>query len=162
MMTLAARPPYRRDRYPDANGIFHISWCTERRIRYLKPFEAGRAVVRAMRASDAQALTDTLAYVVMADQVHWLFVLGDFTELSRPVRQAKRASEAAVRRAFPFTGPLWQPAFAEVPLDDLDAAEALAQQLVMEPVRRRQSPVAAAWPHWDTRFESVLEGLAAR
>ena len=162
MTTLVARRPPPRDRFPDADGIFHISWCTERRIRYLKPFEAGRAVVRAMRASDAQALTDTLAYVVMADQVHWLFVLGDFTELSRPVRQVKLASEAAVRQAFPFTGPLWQPAFAEVPLDDLDAAEALAEQLVMEPVRRRQSPAAAAWPHWDTRFTSVLERLVAR
>ena len=161
MATLAGTRPLKRDRFPDANGIFHVSWCTERRVRYLEPLQAGRAVVHALRASDADALTETLTYVVLADQVHWLFVLGDFVALSRPVRQVKQASEAAIRRTFPFSGPLWQPAFAEVPVSDLDAAAELARQLVMEPVRRRQSPAAGAWPHWDTRFASVLEAVAA-
>ena len=161
MATFAGTRPQQRDRFPDANGIFHISWCTERRIRYLKPFQAGRSVVRALRASDAEALTDTLAYVVMADQVHWVFVLGDFAALSQPVRRVKRASETAIRRAFPFAGPLWQPAFAEVPVRDLNAAADLTRQLVMEPVRRRQSPAAGAWSHWDTRFTWVLEDVAA-
>ena len=112
-------------------------------------------------ASDAEALTTTLAYAVLPDQVQWLFVLRDFTLLREPVRRVKaRTAREIVPRIF-LPGPLWQPAFAEDRPPDRAAAEASAAAIIRAPVRHGHADRAGDWPHWDTALPDVLEALAA-
>ena len=155
-----ARPP-RGDRFPDAGRSFHVTLFTERRTRHLSPLPVARSVVRALAAAAAEALTRTLAWTVLPDQVQWVFVLGDFTELARPIRAVKTRSAAEIVPRLMLAGPLWQPAFAEERLPDDAAVEARARAVVAAPLHKRLVREIGAWSHWDTTLPSVLRAAVA-
>lgn len=141
--------PRHRDRFPDAGVIFHLGLFTERRTLHLKPFAVARAVARALRRADEDQYTETLAWVVLPDQVQWLFVLRDFTTLSRPVREVKASSEREIAPMIEPYGPIWQPAFAETRIKDLEAAERLALDVVLTRAGSKPAGDPGAWSHWD-------------
>lgn len=149
-------------RFPDVGIIFRVSLFTERRVGHLRPLPVARTVVRALRASDDEALSDTLAYAILPDQVQWLFVLGDFTTLAAVAKKVKARCEAELAARLMLPGPLWQPAFAEERISDQSAAERVAEAMLQAPLEAGHAATHAAWPHWDTRLTSVFARLAAR
>jgi hypothetical protein len=160
-MVTPVSPRRRGPRFPDVGGVFRVTLFTERRIGHLKPFPVARLVVDALRASDAEQLSETLAFAVLPDQVQWLFVLGDFTTLSATVKKVKARSEAGIVPRIMLPGPLWQPAFAEERLVDRTAAEPVAEAIALAPVHGGQAETPGAWPHWDTTIDSVFARVAA-
>lgn len=150
----------RGDRFPDVGGVFRVTLFTERRIGHLRPFPIARIAIRALQASDAEKLSETLAFAVLPDQVQWLFVLGDFTTLSATVKKVKaRAADEIVPRIM-LPSPLWQPAFAEERLADRAAAESVAEAMLRAPLQAGLAETPGTWPHWDTKLESVFARLA--
>jgi hypothetical protein len=149
-------------RFPDVGGIFRISLFTERRVGHLRPLPVARTVIRALRASDDEALSDTLAFAVLPDQVQWLFVLGDFTTLAAVVKKVKARSEGEIATRLMLPGPLWQPAFAEERIADDAAAERVAEAMLEAPLDAGCAETPGAWPHWDTCLPSVFARVAAR
>ena len=159
-MVTPTAPRRRGDRFPDVGGVFRVSLFTERRIGHLRPFPVARIVIQALQASDAEKLSETLAFSVLPDQVQWLFVLGDFTTLSATVKKVKARSEAEIVPRIMLPSPLWQPAFAEERLADRAAAEPVAEAMLRAPLQAGLAETPGAWPHWDTRLESVFARLA--
>ncbi len=67
----------------------------------------GRIVVRALM-HDLEDRTETLAFVVMPDHVHWLFRLLDDASLSDVVRRFKGLSARRVNDKLNRQGSVWQ------------------------------------------------------
>lgn len=57
------------------NHAYSITFCTAYRRPYLRDFTLARTVINAIRFHDRNKNTSTIAFVVMPDHVHWLFVL---------------------------------------------------------------------------------------
>ena len=65
----------RTHRHSIRDNIYSITACTYNRQPFFLDFNIARTVIRAMRYQDQQTLTDTIAFVVMPDHIHWLFQL---------------------------------------------------------------------------------------
>ena len=154
-------------RYPDAGRLFHLVLFTERRTGHLRPFPVARALVGALRSVEAEGLSETHAYLVMPDQLQWLLRLGSFAELARTVRLLKQRSERAITARLMLPGPLWAPAWAEVPIDEETDLVARTRSIFGLVDGSGNPDAARHWPHWDCpngerwlpegRFDALLQ-----
>jgi len=65
----------RRGRVSQHGHIYHVTTATCGRQPFFAAVAVGRCVVRALRAAESELTTRTLAFVVMPDHLHWLFIL---------------------------------------------------------------------------------------
>ncbi len=62
-------------RHLQVGSVFHLTFAAHNNEPIFSGFSMARIMVSCLRKSDKQGITDTLAFVVMPDHVHWLFVL---------------------------------------------------------------------------------------
>jgi hypothetical protein len=62
-------------RRSEIGRAYHVTATTSARQAFFTDIYAARVLIRCLQASDHQGRTDTLAFVVMPDHIHWLFVL---------------------------------------------------------------------------------------
>jgi len=113
-------------------------------------------VVEALRCSDREHRSRTLAWVVMPDQMHWLIQLGN-GNISRCVQAFKSRSSRAINLHRGTPGVVWQRAF-----DDrcIRADESLLEQanaLMEIPVRAGLAPRVGNYPYCWTRWPAGCE-----
>ena len=87
--------PYRlcMDRCKDPEQIHLVTTTTQNRIPWFRDFRKARHLVRCLMDSQYRGMSNTLAYVVMPDHLHWLFVPGENLNLSHVVGAVKTALE---------------------------------------------------------------------
>lgn len=91
-------------------------------------------VVRWLRASDAEKRTESLAWVVMPDCVHWLFRLRT-TRLSSVVSSLKSRSAQALKQRNAACGRVWQPGYYDQLQRDERQLLARATDILSNPIR---------------------------
>ena len=69
-----------------------VTTVTAGRVPLFAELWRGRILVQAMRYQQHAGAIDSLAYVVMPDHLHWLFLLGEGRSLSWVIGQTKRYS----------------------------------------------------------------------
>ncbi|MFB1488016.1 MULTISPECIES: transposase [unclassified Thiocapsa] len=72
---------------------------------------SGRILVDEMRLLDRAGEVRSLAFVVMPDHLHWLFVLGDGADLSSVMRRLKGRSARRLGEVAGVAAPVWQRGF---------------------------------------------------
>ena len=70
----------RRGRCSLAGYAYHVTVVTAGRKPVFADFACARLAIREIRRCDAAAQTDTRAWVLMPDHLHWLFILGAQTD----------------------------------------------------------------------------------
>ncbi|MBD3618046.1 MAG: transposase [Chromatiales bacterium] len=143
----------RHGRYSEPGRIYHVISTTRQRLPLLSSFESGRAVVAAMRRLDESAATDTLAFVVMPDHVHWLFELGRAMPLSRVVGSFKSHSARELNRhhAHPCRT-VWQRGFFDHAIRAEEDIRAVARYIVANPLRAGLVTSLRDYPLWDAKW----------
>ena len=113
------------------------------------PSNSARATIAALRGCDGLGESQTLAFVLMPDHLHWLMVLRAPT-LEAVVRRFKSASARTVNQMRRAQGQaLWQIGFHDHALRAEEDLRAAARYLVGNPVRAGLVDSVMDYSHWD-------------
>ncbi|ODU51826.1 transposase [Thermomonas sp. LB-4] len=105
-----------------------------------------RIVIDALRESDRRRCTSTLAWVVMPDHLHWLFLLRQGT-LAGCMRGMKASAGKAINRHNGAAGPVWQAGYHDHAIRTEESLHAAARYIVHNPVRAGLCQHPADYPH---------------
>ncbi|NQZ11040.1 MAG: transposase [Algicola sp.] len=132
----------RTHRYSSTGQIYCITSATHQRCCYFHDFALARKVVKAMQYQDEQGKTQTLAFVIMPDHIHWLFELKQGS-LHRIMQSVKSFS------AQRFGAPLWQSGYYERTLRKSDDIIKFSRYIVANPLRAGLVEHIGDYPLWD-------------
>lgn len=132
-----------------AGTAYLVTVVSEGREPVFLDLFAARALVCELRNSDEQALTSSLAFVVMPDHLHWLFQLGE-TSLSSVLRRLKSRSAIRINRLRGRPGArVWQKGYYDHALRGDEPLRDVARYIVGNPLRAKLVEKLGDYPHWD-------------
>ena len=133
----------RQGRHSEEGYVYHVVFSTLNRTPILNSFNNARAVVRQLINSDSAGYTDTFAYCVMPDHVHWLFALRQ-GDLSKNVQRVKANVSRAVAEK------LWHKGFYDHAIRTDESLISVARYIVANPLRAGLVETIGDYPHWDS------------
>ncbi len=136
-------------------AVYGVTTVTLLRRPLFADSVAAQAMASELRASDASGDTDSIAWVVMPDHVHWLFELRADT-LSRAVQRLKSRAARAINTACGTRGALWQPGFYDRQLRGHEDLPTQARYILGNPVRRGLAGDVGEYPHAWCRYGNDL------
>ena len=126
--------------------------ATDRRRPLFTDFETARAAIACLRQCDRVEDTETLAFVLMPDHLHWLLAL-QAASLSGVVRRFKSTSARAICCPAAIDGQrIWQPGYHDHALRRDDDVLGAARYVIANPVRAGLTTSVRDYPHWDARW----------
>jgi len=143
----------RKGRVSLDNQIYHVTAATCLRQSFFADLMTGRIVVREIMRTVRYGYTDTLAFVVMPDHVHWLFSLTDAKSLASVVGAVKRHSAREInkqRHTHPTT--IWQRGFHDHALRSDESVLHVARYIVANPLRAGLVTSIGDYPLWDAAW----------
>ena len=140
----------RKGRVSLQGHIYLVTAVTHQRRPVFTDLSAGRIVVLEIMRSKIFGETDTLAFVVMPDHVHWMFSLAGNRTLSSVIGAVKRHSARQINKIVSMPGnPVWQRGFHNHALRrDEDIVHA-ARYIVANPLRAGLVSRIGDYPLWD-------------
>jgi REP element-mobilizing transposase RayT len=138
----------RRGRVSQHERIYHVTTATRGRRRLFADLAAGRCVVRALRAAESELTVHTLAFVVMPDHLHWLFVLRRAL-LPVVVGQLKGRAARDAGRVLGIAGPIWQHGYHDHALRTDESLVATGRYIIGNPLRAGLVQRIGDYPLWD-------------
>jgi len=115
-------------------ACYVVTAITTHHFPFFNHHANAQEVVRWLRASDAEKRTESLAWVVMPDQVQWLFRLRKHP-LSSVVKSLKERSAHALHQRNAARGRIWQPGCYDQSQCDERQLLARATDILSTPVR---------------------------
>ena len=141
-----ASPRLTRGRVSIPGQVYAVTTiASARRPLFLAAANAG-IVIDALRESDRRRCTSTLAWVVMPDHLHWLFLLRQGT-LAGCMGGMKASAAKAINRHKGAAGPVWQAGYHDHAIRDEESLRAVARYIVYNPVRAGLCEHPAEYPH---------------
>ncbi len=132
----------RLGRHSEIGRAYHVTTTTQGREPVFADLGAARTLIHCLRGSDDQGRTETLAFVVMPDHLHWLFVLQSGT-LSDAMGAVKSVSAHQLGRR------IWQPGYYDHGVRTEEDLRTLARYIVANPLRAGLVGHLGDYPHWD-------------
>lgn len=145
-MNLAA---LRRQRWSISDQSHFVTIVTRRYTPLFVEFDIARRVVDEMRMVDERRLVVSLAWVLMPDHLHWLFVLRERAALAVVMHDFKSRSAAAVNGARRHRRPVWQSGYRDRSVREDEELQRIGRYIVGNPVRARLVGRLGDYPHWD-------------
>lgn len=141
----------RRGRFSEAGRVYLVTTVVRDRKPVFSDWRVGRELVQVLRAADAAGLSETLAFVVMPDHLHWLLSLGGTSDLSTVMRLVKGQSSRRVGLMSSMHG-LWQKGFHDHAAREDEDVLAMASYVVANPLRAGLVARLADYPLWDASY----------
>jgi putative transposase len=139
----------RKGRVSEPGRAYLITAVTAHRTPLFSDFGAARAVVSSLSKSDRLERSDTLAFVVMPDHVHWLMQLRS-NNLSGVVGSVKASAARTINLLRGTAGiACWQTGFHDHALRSDAVLADTARYIVANPLRAGLVARLADYPHWD-------------
>jgi putative transposase len=129
-------------RFSQHNQIYHITFTTKNREPIFKIFTNARLVINVLKQSDDLQHTDTLAFVVMPDHVHWLFALGNKHQLHDVVKTIKSKITIKIGQ------PIWQAGYYDHAIRKDENIVSIARYIIANPIRAGLVKRVGDYPHW--------------
>jgi putative transposase len=138
----------RKGRYSEAGRAYHVTTVVAHRRPVFLDFWAGRMLVAEMKRLQDEGVVESLAFVVMLEHLHWLFVLRGALSLSQVMQRLKGRS---ARRLAELTGyrPFWQKGFFDHAVRREEDLCAIGRYIVANPLRRRLADKVGDYALWD-------------
>jgi putative transposase len=138
----------RKGRYSEAGRAYHVTTVVAHRRPVFLDLWAGRILVAEMKRLQDEGVVDSLAFVVMLEHLHWLFVLQGPLSLSQVMQRLKGRS---ARRLGDRTGhhPFWQKGFFDHAVRRDEDLRAVGRYIVANPLRRGLVDKVGDYPLWD-------------
>jgi putative transposase len=142
----------RRGRASEPGRIYLVTTVTQERRPLFSDLYLGRVLVESLKWSDHQQRSQTWAFVIMPDHLHWLFALGDDWPLSQTVASVKKFSARRIGESAGLCGGVWQAGFHDHALRAEEDLRETARYVVMNPVRSGLVRSIGAYSLWDARW----------
>lgn len=142
----------RKGRFSNQNQIYHISTATAGREQLFVAFQNARTVIQSLRREDIFGNSETLAFVVMPDHLHWLLQLTGDRSLSVCVNTMKSFSARAINKRSGRHGRLWQKGFFDRAIRRDEDLVTIARYIVANPLRAGIVKSVRCYPHWDAAW----------
>lgn len=142
----------RTSRSSVAGGTYVCTCVVRDRETVLADLSLGRMVVDAMRTMDANGATSTIAFVVMPNHLHWMFVLGEHANLTATLQYMKQRSAHRINATTERRGRLWQRGFHDHAVRSDENLRALARYIVHNPVRAGVVRSLRDYALWDAMW----------
>jgi putative transposase len=147
-------PPHsadlRKGRVSLPNQTYLITTVTQGRAPLFADWRVGRILVQSLRHAHDTGRVSSLAFVVMPDHLHWLFVLGERARLSDVVGAMKSFSAARINAHLNRRGVrVWQDGFHDHALRREEDLRELARYIIANPLRAGLVERVGDYPLWD-------------
>jgi REP element-mobilizing transposase RayT len=126
-----------------------VTFSTYERCPLFFDLYLGRVVVRALRFCDSQRWTQTWAFVVMPDHVHWMFRLEVDRSLSAVVGSLKKFSARKINERRCSAGAVWQAGFHDHAMRREEDVASAARYIVRNPIRSGLVRRVGDYSLWD-------------
>ena len=133
-----------------AGETYVVTFSTFDRRSLFVDLYLGRAVVQTIRFSDLHDWSETWAFVVMPDHVHWLFQLGRQRSLARVVGSVKQFSTVKINASRGRVGAVWQAGFFDRAIRREENLPAAARYIIENPMRSGLTESLGDYPLWDS------------
>lgn len=154
-MSPERHPPHgrnlRKGRVSEEGRAYLVTAVTDGRRPLFHDWDIGRAVLAAMKAEQQAGAIESLAWVLMPDHLHWLFVLRR-GRLGDVMRRMKSRGAIAINRLLAGTGRVWQPSYHDHAIREEENLHALARYVVANPLRAGLVRHIGAYPLWDAAW----------
>ena len=124
-----------KGRYSKKQHIYHVTFCTEKKIQWFNNLYCGRLLVQHIKQSHKQEYVNSLAWVIMPDHVHWLFQLESKISLSSVIKSVKAKSSMEINKLMHHEGSIWQRGFYDRALRNEEDIRQIARYIVANPLR---------------------------
>src|SRR5882757_3181995 len=111
MICLMSYNQLRKGRHSEPGNHYFITATTAGRHPWFAQFDLARIAIAEMRRLHDQSAIDSLAWVLMPDHLHWLFVLGETLLLPQVLNIFKGRSARAINLSRGRAGAIWQPSY---------------------------------------------------
>ena len=138
----------RKGRYSETSRHYIVTAVTHKRKPIFNHFSSARLLVNEFRLLSHSHIVDSLAWVIMPDHFHWLFVLNS-TSISDVVRCVKGKSAYSINLSQNNSGQIWQKGFYDHALRKDEEIQAMARYIVANPLRAALVENIGDYPHWD-------------
>lgn len=153
-ISLSAMPPIKRPRghalrigrHSQSGQTYLVTTVTRKREPFFVDFSLARCVIQTLRQADAAGQTQTWAFVLMPDHMHWLFTLAGTFDLSRVVRDVKSVSSHRCGCV------LWQRGFHDPAIRSEASLKDVARYVIFNPVRAGLVGRVGNYAHWDAAW----------
>ena len=143
----------RKGRVSLQGQIYLVTAVTHQRQPVFSDICAGRIVVHEIRRSVLLGDTDTLAFVVMPDHLHWMFSLAGSRTLSSVVGAVKRHFARQINEVSLRAGKhVWQRGFHDHALRREEDVMQVARYIVANPLRAGLVSRIGDYPLWDVAW----------
>lgn len=139
----------RKGRLSKTGQVYFITTVTDNRQTFFHCFQTARLVVLEMRRVESENRIRSLAWVLMPDHLHWLFVLQDNIRLSDTMKAFKARSALGVNRFLTRTGAVWQRAYYDHALRKEEDIKGIARYMIANPLRAGLVTNIGDYPLWD-------------
>lgn len=138
----------RKGRHSEPGRPYLVTTVTLNRKPIFSDWRLGRLLVHALRDIADECRTESLAWVVMPDHLHWLLI-PHLEPLHAIMRRVKSCSARTVNTAMGISGPLWQRGFHDHALRRHEDLHATARYIVANPLRAGIVNRIGDYPLWD-------------
>ena len=129
-------------RFSQTNQTYHITFTTINREPIFRNLLRSRQLINILKQSDTLQHTNTLAFVVMPDHIHWLFSLGNKHQLNTVIKIVK--SKATII----FGRPAWQAGYYDHAIRKDEDIVNIARYIIANPIRAGLVKRVGDYPHW--------------
>jgi putative transposase len=138
----------RRGRYSEINRPCLITTVTQNRNPIFSDFDIARLLIRELQLTSVELRITSLAWVVMPDHLHWLFIL-NHSFISEVARRVKGKSAYMINRHLGCYSRVWQRGFHDHAIRKDEDIRSVARYIVANPLRAGLVKNIGDYPFWD-------------
>ena len=139
----------RRGRWSSPHHAYLITTVTHERNPLFCDLCIARILIHEMRYHERSGWLRSLAWVVMPDHLHWLFILERSCSLAQLIKSLKGRSARSIYECLRRSGRVWQQSFHDHGVRDDEDLRMLARYVVANPLRAGLVERLAEYSHWD-------------
>ena len=139
----------RKHRQSTQRAYYLVTTCCHSRQPIFSSNRFCEVLINEIHSSDHDGLTDTYAFVVMPDHLHWLFTLKTPLALSMVMRRVKARTALYLSRLGLCARPIWQPGFHDRVVRSDEELVTFGDYIVHNPVRAGLVERPNQYPYWD-------------
>jgi len=138
----------RRGLYSELSRPYLITAVTHNRNPIFNDFDIARLLIRELQSTSVELRITSLAWVVMPDHLHWLFVL-NHSLISEVARRVKGKSAFRINSHLGCYSKVWQRGFHDHAIRKDEDTKAVARYIIANPLRAGLVENIGDYPFWD-------------
>ena len=141
----------RKGRFSETGRAYLVTTVTYERKTVFHDWRLARLLVAELRQATKMSLVESLAWVIMPDHLHWLFILRQGT-LDSVINRVKSRSAISINCHISTSGRFWQKGFHDRAIRREEDILPVARYIVANPLRAGITDNIGAYPWWDAAW----------